>query len=90
MGKEYLTLSGMRRRWKQYPDTRTVVIDMIKAGWKIVPGGKNHMRARCPHGCPPPPKRGIAISSTPQNDGAHADRLRDQMAKCPERHVYMR
>ncbi len=86
-GKAALSKRDASRIWRAKPDTRKVVVTMIETGWVVWQGSK-HYHARCPHGYPSTGT--VSINSTPQNDSSHARRLRDQAAKCPRKHDYIR
>lgn len=86
---DVLTTSEARRKWKGYPETQAVAVEMIRAGWRLEARTSGHVSAWCPHGRPGRGAKPIQLYSTPQNDGNHARRVARETRKCPDRHEEM-
>jgi hypothetical protein len=88
MANDTISIRDARRIWRSSPETREVVIELLRLNWRIRPAG-GHYRARCPCGYPLSGP-GVGIWSTPQNDGTHARRIRRIAAHCPDEHDLIR
>ena len=80
-----MTVRDARKKWQGNPDTRAEAVRLIQGGWTLVEKTK-HVHATCPHGYPGDGIKPIMLSSTPQNDGRHARRVRRETGHCPDHH----
>lgn len=81
-----MTPQQARKKWRGYPETLKVVLEMLALGWRLQERGNNHVTGFCPHGHPERGAKPLQIYSTPQNDGRHARRLRREASACPSHH----
>lgn len=83
-----MAVDRARVKWRSYPDTREVAVDLIRAGWHLHEQSTGHVSAWCPHGHP---KKGkpVRINGTPKNDGNQARRVRRESRYCPDHHDFL-